>query len=325
MPHPGQRGGSARATIGPRRAERRFTQRRVAPRAPLHKRGVSVPDIFSRRARRRARDRAAAGGFAEAAFLRDFMMEGLIERLDAVTRDFADILDLGCFDGGLPLPPDARVVRADAGFGFAATARGVQCDEDRLPFRDGAFDLVVSAGVLDQVSDLPGALALARRALRPDGLFLAAFTGGATLGAVRSALLAGDGERAAARIHPQVDLRAAGDLLVRAGFALPVADMETLTVRYQSMFSLIGDLRGMAATNLLTARRPLGRAALARAADAFHAAADAGGRTPERFDVIYLTGWAPAPGQPQPARRGSGRASLADALRPPEATGTDPA
>jgi len=111
-------------------------------------------------------------------------------------------------------------------------------------------------------------------------------------------------------------VRAAGDLLVRAGFALPVAAMETVTVRYASLFGLLRDLRGMAATNVMPGRRPLRRDTLARAAELFADLADPDGKTAERFDILYLTGWAPADSQPKPARRGSGQQSLADALKP---------
>lgn len=280
---------------------------------------MSIPDIFDRTARRRRRDRAAAS-FAEYDFLHAAMLDGIQERLAAVTRGFDDVLDLGCFDGTFPAA-GRHIVRCDAGFAFARAADGVQADEDRLPFADGSFDLVVSAGVLDSVNDLPGALTLIRRALRPDGLFLAAFTGAGTLPALRAAFREAERDRPAARIHPQIDVRSAGDLLVRAGFALPVADVESLNVRYGTLGKLLGDLRGMAATNLLVGRMPLRRDTLARAADAFAAQADPDGRTSERFEIIFLTGWAPAPSQPQPARRGSATTSLADALKrmPPKA------
>ena len=226
------------------------------------------------------------------------------------------MLDVGCFDGSWAPPPGTRVARLDPGYRFAKAAGGVQGDEDRLPFADASFDLVVSAGVLDQVEDVPGALILARRVLRPDGLFLGAFLGAGSLPRLRAALREGERGRPAARLHPQIDVRAAGDLLVRAGFALPVADVEHVTVRYPNLFRLMADLRGMAAGNLLASRAPLGRAALARAAEAFASTADADGRVAETFSIITLTGWAPAPSQPQPARRGSGTASLAAALRP---------
>jgi SAM-dependent methyltransferase len=272
------------------------------------------PAIFDRAARRQRRDRAQPG-YARHDFLRAAMLDGLNERLAAVTRTFTDVLDLGCFDGSFALP-GARIARVDAGARFARAAGGVQADEDRLPFADASFDLVVSAGVLDQVDDLPGALMLARRVLRPDGLFLAAFVGVDSLGVLRTAWRIAEGDRPAARFHPQIDVRSAGDLLVRAGFALPVADVERLSVRYRDMGALIGDLRGMAASNLLHDRVATTRAALTAAAQAFAAAADPDGRTTERFSMIFLTGWAPDPSQPKAARRGSATASLAAALKP---------
>ena len=147
------------------------------------------------------------------------------------------------------------------------------------------------------------------------GGVLGNIVGGGTLGTLRAAMLAGDPDRAAPRVHPMVAVRTAGDLLVRAGFALPVADTETLSVRYSGVDSLIRDLRGMGAASLLADRAPLSRAAAGGAAAAFAGRANADGRTTERFEVVTLTGWAPAPGQPQPARRGSATASLAQALR----------
>ncbi|MCW4462971.1 class I SAM-dependent methyltransferase [Sphingomonas sp. BT-65] len=276
---------------------------------------VIPPEIFDRVRRHARRDRAAPH-FADAAFIRDWMLEGITERLDAVRRDFTEVLDLGCFDGGFIPPPGARVTRIDAGARFAAMAGGIQGEEDQPHFPDASFDLVVAAGSLDTVNDLPGALALIRRALRPDGLFLGAFLGGSTLSTLRAVLLEAEADRPAARVHPQIDVRAAGDLLMRAGFALPVADVETLDVRYASLFDLVRDLRGMAGTSLLPSSPPLSRAIVARAAAAFGARADAEGRTTERFDAIFVTGWAPDPSQPQPARRGSATASLAAALKP---------
>lgn len=276
---------------------------------------MTAPEIFDRTLRRSRRDRAAPG-FAGHDFLHRFMAEGLADRLGMVARDFADRLEIGSAVA-LDHPPGARVARLDPGYRFARAAGGVQADEDRLPFADAAFDLVVSAGVLDSVSDLPGALLLARRVLRPDGLFVAALVGAGSLATLRAVLVEAEADRPALRLHPQIDVRAAGDLLVRAGFALPVADTETLEVRYRDLFTLIGDLRGMAATNVLRDREPMSRATLARAAAAFAARADAEGRTTERFEIVYLTGWAPDASQPRPARRGSATASLAAALGPP--------
>ena len=144
---------------------------------------------------------------------------------------------------------------------------------------------MVSAGALDSVNDLPGALLLARRMLRPDGLFLAALLGSPSLPTLRTALREAEGDRPAPRLHPQVDVRAAGDLLVRAGFALPVADSESIEVRYPNVMRLFEDLRGMAGGNLLPARRPMRRTTLARLAQAYDARADADGRITERREV----------------------------------------
>jgi SAM-dependent methyltransferase len=292
------------------------TPRQDGPFAEAHDRP------FDRRLRRLRRDRAAASG-GRAAFLHHRAADELIERLDLVKRDFGTALDLGCGDLHLTRRLRERgldVTPADAGARFAAAAGGVQCDEDRLPFADALFDLVVSVGVLDGVNDLPGALTLIRRALRPDGLFLAAFLGAGSLPRLRQAMAAADEAEASGtatpRIHPQIDVRAAGDLLGRAGFALPVVDCERVTVRFATIAQLVDDLRGMAGTNLLAARsqRPLGRFALAAAAAEFAACADADGKTAERFEIIYLSGWAPSENQPRPARRGSATASLAEAL-----------
>lgn len=271
---------------------------------------MSEAEIFDRALRRRRRDRTAQG-YAGFSFLRDHMIGGIDERLAAVKREFRDVLDLGSFAGDFTLP-GARIARLDPGFGFARASGGVQGDEDRLPFADGSFDLVVSAGVLDQVNDVPGALALIGRVLRPDGLFLGAFAGSGSLATLK-AVFAGE---PAARFHPQIDVRAAGDLLSRAGFALPVADTETLTVRYSGLAGLLRDVRGMAVGNLLPGAAPLPRPILMRAAQAFAERADPDGRIPERFEIVYVTGWAPHELQPQPARRGSATASLTAALKP---------
>jgi len=252
------------------------------------------------------RARAARSG-RDAGFLARRAADELIDRLDLVARDFATALDVSA------VPALAERL---AGRGIAVA----QCDEAGLPNAGGPFDLATSLGLLDTVNDLPGALALIRRALKPDGLFLAAFAGAGSLARLKQAMRAGEeaeGGGAAPRIHPQIDVRAAGDLLVRAGFALPVVDREVIEVRYPSLTALVHDLRAMGATNLLAGQsaRPFGRAGLAAATAAFAAEADADGKTAERFEIVYLSGWAPAPGQPQPARRGSGTASLADALR----------
>lgn len=289
----------------------------AAPRAGTSP-AVEPPEIFDRHLRRLRRDRAAPR-FADHSFARDAIVEGLLDRLDLVKRDFTQALDLGTTDGSLTRALEVRgiqVTPSDAGARFAG--EGVQADEDRLPFAPESFDLIVSAGVLDSVNDLPGALIQCRRALKPDGLFLAGFVGAGSLAFLKRALLAADeaaGGGIPQRIHPLIDVRAAGDLLTRAGFVLTVADGESLDVGYGDPFRLMSDLRGMAATNLLAGPKlPLTRGRLAHLAQSFADAAGPDGRLRERFELIFMTGWAPGPDQPQPARRGSATASLAAAL-----------
>jgi SAM-dependent methyltransferase len=282
---------------------------------------VSQDLPFDRTLRRQRRDRAA-GRFGDADYLHRLVADDLLARLNAVTRTFERALDLGTAGGYLTAALRARgieVVAADPGYCFSRGSGGIQCDEDRLPFADASFDLIVSLGVLDSVNDLPGSLLLIRRALKPDGLFLGAFAGAGTLPRLRSAMLAADAAEggAAPRIHPQIDVRAAGDLLTRAGFALPVVDCHGIDVRFPYLPALVRDLRAMGATNVLASRslRPIGRAGLGAAIADFAANADPDGKTAEHFEIIHLLGWAPAPTQPQPARRGSATVSLADALK----------
>jgi SAM-dependent methyltransferase len=248
----------------------------------------------------------------------------LLARLGWVKRDFAEALNIGAADDYLRGGLERRVgsvTSCDPGRLFARQA-GAQCDEDRLPFADSSFDLVTSVGTLDSVNDLPGALALIRRVLRPDGLFLGACAGAGSLPRLRSAMFAADsaeGAAASPRIHPQIDIRAAGDLLQRAGFSLPVVDGDRITVRFSGLPALVSDLRSMAATNILSARSevPITRRGLAAAIADFGENSDPDGKTPERFEILYLIGWSPSPDQPRPAQRGSATQSLASALRPP--------
>lgn len=282
----------------------------------------SAPEPFDRARRRVRRDRALAR-FADHGFLTHHIADELLGRLELVDRRFTRALVIGAGDGRLQSTLRAQglsVVTADAGFAAAKASGGIQCDEDRLPFADGAFDLVVSAGVLDSVNDLPGALLLARRVLRPDGLFMAGFLGAGSLPSLRSAMLQADfagGGGVAPRIHPQIDVRSAGDLLARAGFALPVSDGEALDARYRGLDGLLADLRYGAQGGVLAGDRPvLTRMQAAAAHGAFLAEADEDGRVTETFEIVYLIGWAPDASQPKPARRGSAVASLASALKP---------
>lgn len=294
--------------------------------AARHKAPMDADTPFDRRMRRLRRDRAEPR-FAGANYLHRLMADELLDRLALVKRDFSDALDLGCADGDLSQRLRSlglTVASSDAGFRFAGRGArdgmAVQCDEDRPAFGDARFDLIISVGVLDSVNDLPGALVLARKMLRPDGLFLAAFLGAGSLPRLRAAMMAADAVAggAAPHIHPQIDVRAAGDLLTRAGFALPVADSTALTVRFPDLATLVRDLRATGATNILTARsrRPILRAGLAAAEAEFARHADVDGKIQEQVEIIHLTAWAPAPDQPKPARRGSGTTSLASVLRP---------
>ncbi|WP_413246916.1 methyltransferase domain-containing protein [Sphingomonas sp. 1P06PA] len=280
---------------------------------------MADPDIFDRAARRLRRDRAAPR-WADHAFLHDAVVDGLLDRLAMVSRSFTRAAVIGAADGRLPRALTGMgmtVTAIDPGARFAALSGGIQADEDRLPLAPGTIDLILSPEGLDMVGDLPGALVQIRRSLVPDGLFMAGFPGAGSLGRLKAALVAGEmaaGGSVSPRVHPQIDVRAAGDLLSRVGFALPVADSEPLSVGYPHLPALLADLRGMAATNILRDRRPLSRAALAGAIAAFADHADADGRVRETFNLIFLTGWAPAPSQPKPARRGSATASLTQAL-----------
>ncbi len=291
------------------------------PEAPM----PQSPMIFDRRLIRRRRRRAAALG--PATFLLDRVAEDVAERLGAVLRRFELALDLGTPGEAVrtalaPLDAVGTVVRATAVPERDSTRGGsiVGADEEALPFRDGSLDLVVSALALHFVNDLPGALLQIRRALKPDGLFLAALLGGETLTELRQSFAAAESEiegGASPRVAPFADLRDLGALLQRAGFALPVTDTDRVNVRYESAFALMRDLRRMGATNALHARRrtPLRRATLARMAEIYaQRFADADGRVRATFEIVWLSGWTPHPNQQQPLKPGTAQARLADAL-----------
>ncbi|AYJ87621.1 methyltransferase domain-containing protein [Sphingomonas paeninsulae] len=252
------------------------------------------------------------------AFFTGLIIDELLDRLSTVKRDFTSALILGA-EGRLIAEVKAKgiaVTVADPSAVRAALYHGVRVDEDRLPFPPETFDLVLVAGLLDTVADLPGALLLVRRALRPDGLFLGCMAAAPSLPTTRAAIAAADAAvgTSAARLHPQVDVASAGDLLVRAGFALPVADLDSFDLSYRDFGRLIDDLRAAAATNVLAQRHGVTRKWLSAAIASFAARADANGKVRETISLVTLTGWAPSPDQPKPAKRGSGTTSLAAAL-----------
>jgi SAM-dependent methyltransferase len=281
----------------------------------------SSPLVFDRQILRDHHRRATTLGAST--FLLDRVAEDFVDRLATVLRRFDRALDLGT-------PTDAlrRVLAASGKVGTIIAADvlagsdtlTVVADAEALPFRDASLDLVVSALALQFVNDLPGTLIQIRRALKPDGLFLAALVGGDTLTELRRAFAAAEAEiedGISPHVAPFADLREMGTLLQRAGFALPVTDVDRLTVRYASPFDLMHDLRRMGATNPLIERRrrPLKRATLMRMVEIYaERFSDADRRIRATFEIVWLSGWAPHESQQQPLKPGSAQRRLADAL-----------
>lgn len=283
-----------------------------------------TPLLFNRPLLRARRKHARALG--PATFLLDRAAADLGERLSVVLRRFDVAVDLGT-------PTDAvrhilaasgkvgTIVAASADIANAdPTFLRVAIDEEVLPFADASLDLVVSALDLQFVNDLPGTLIQIRRALKPDGLFMAAVIGGESLAELRSAFAEAESEvegGLSPHVLPFADVREFGALLQRAGFALPVVDSERITVRYDSVLALMRDLRRMGATNILheRVRTPLKRSTLERVtaiyADRF---SDSDGRVRATFEIIWLSGWVPHESQQKPLEPGSAAQRLADAL-----------
>jgi len=288
---------------------------------------TAPPRIFDRDLHRRRLARAA-GGYSGADFLKRRAAQDLVVRLSAVARSFSLAVDLGARNGAFVQALeeeglDAKVellIETDISGALLAHARpGVIADEERLPFAESSLDLVVSSLALHWVNDLVGALIQIRLALAPDGLFLGALLGGATLTELRQCLLAAEEEirgGAGPRVSPFLDAYDGAALLQRAGFALPVVDVDTVVVRYDHPLKLIADLRAMGETNVLVDRpsAALTRAVLARASEIYIERFGENGRIPATFEIINLTGWAPHPDQQKPLRPGSAKARLADAL-----------
>jgi SAM-dependent methyltransferase len=287
------------------------------------------PRLFDRALHRKRLDRAAAG-YADADFLQRRAAEDIVERLEPILRDFPLAVDLsaraGAFREALAAS-DARervglLIEADLSPAMLAGRTGPRLvlDEEQLPFADGSLDLIVSTLGLHWTNDVVGALIQARMALKPDGLFIGAFLGGATLTELRQSLVAAESEilgGAGSRVSPFAGSGDGADLLQRAGFALPVADVDRVTVRYEHPLKLLADLRQMGETSVLADRHPRGltRTILARAAEIYvERFAGADGRVPATFEILTLTGWAPHESQQQPLKPGSAKVRLADAL-----------
>ena len=287
------------------------------------------PRLFDRSLHRARLDRAALD-FAAADFLKARAAGDMVERIEIILRDFPVCVDLGSRNGIFSQilqssdaqPRVGTVIETDLSGMMLAGRESLrlQVDEEALPFGVASLDLVVSSLALHWVNDLPGTLIQIRRALRPDGLFMAAIFGGQTLTELRQCLIEAESELsggAGLRIAPFADAYDVAGLLQRAGFALPVADVDRVTVRYDHPLKLIHDLRRMGETNALADRqgRPLTRAVLARAMGLYQDRfSDPDGRVRATFDILTMTGWAPHPDQQQPLKPGSAKMRLADAL-----------
>jgi len=293
--------------------------------------------LFDRRLLRRRRARFAHE-VTEREFLIAQVAREIAERIEIMLREFPRALDLGAYHGLLgrtvgALQSVGEMIYAESVFDYAARCPrpALVCDEDLLPFKDASFNLIVSGLALHRVNDLPGSLVQIRRALAPDGLFMAAALGGRALIELREALLEAEGEidgGASPRVSPFGDVREYGALLQRVGFALPVTDAEELTVIYGSPRELMHEIRALGGGNVLLARSkaPLHRRTLERAEEIYrarHATPD--GKIKATFQFVFMSGWAPDPSQQKPLKPGSAQARLADALNTQEQSTGDKA
>jgi SAM-dependent methyltransferase len=273
---------------------------------------TATPILFDRALLRARQVRAEK--MVAATFLLDRVAEDMAERLHAVLREFSSAADIGTVGDQVRNALTKRV-------GRLARVDLPDRESEPLALAVQSVDLAVSGLALQFVNDLPGVLAQIRRALKPDGLLLAAMTGGDTLTELRQSFAAAEAELeggVSPRVAPFADLRDVGALLQRAGFALPVTDVDRVVVRYDNAFALMQDLRRMAASNVLVERRrtPTRRATMLRMAQVYgERFADPDGRIRATFDVIWLSGWAPHESQQQPLQPGSAKASLAEAVK----------
>ncbi len=290
---------------------------------------TASPLLFDRALHRARLDRAAPD-YAAADFLKERAAGDVVMRLETILRRFPVAVDLGARNGHFFKALEASDARANIDTLIEADLSGrmlggrntlrVVADEERLPFGDGTLDLIVSTLSLHWTNDLVGALIQIRRALKPDGLFVGAIFGGATLTELRQCLLAAESELtdgASMRVSPFADAIDAAGLLQRAGFALPVADVDRVKVRYSHPLKLLRDLRAMGETSVLLdrSRKPLSRKVLFRAMELYvERFAEPDGKVPATFEIVSVTGWAPHESQQKPLRPGSAKMRLADAL-----------
>lgn len=293
---------------------------------------VKQIEIFDRQLLRLRRERAYTS-LSEHDFLFKEMAKRLVDRLADIRRNFSMALDVGCHNGfvakeikHLPNEKIDILVQTDFSSKMAADSKNktgitsIVADEEYLPFRDSTFDLIISCASLHHVNDLPGSLIQIKRALKPDGVFLAALFGRSTLSELRQAWLVAESAKTdgvSPRVSPFIDLREAAGLLQRAGFALPVADSDTLTVTYQNPIKLMTDLRGMGESNIMVDRQrtPTRRDTLKAVSQAYTKLfGNNQGIVPATFQIIYLTGWSPGKNQPKPLSPGSATERLANVL-----------
>jgi len=298
---------------------------------------MSDQALFDRTLLRRRRARFAHE-IAEREALIAHVAREIAERVSLMLREFPLALDLGAYHGLLgqavaALPSVGEVVYAESAFAYAAQCPrpALVCDEDLLPFKDASLNLIVSGLALHRVNDLPGSLIQIRRALAPDGLFMAAALGARALIELREVLIEAEGEitgGASPRVSPFGDVSTYGALLQRAGFALPVADSETLTVTYPSPRALMREVRALGGGNVLTARSkaPLPRRTLQHAEELYRARyGTPDGKVTATFEFVFMSGWAPHESQQKPLKPGSAQARLADALHTTERPAGDKA
>ena len=270
----------------------------------------------------RQRKRRARASFRDAAFLHTRVAADLADRLEVVPRPFPRVLALG--GGGLFSDEVRARPELSARIGSILETDLDFIDPEHLPFAPGSFDLIVSPLALHWINDLPGVLIQLRLALKPDGLLLASLFGGETLHELRLSLIEADSELtggAGPRVSPFADLQDIAGLLQRAGFALPAADRDVVTVRYGEPMKLLADLRAMGETSALRERSPRGlsRRILARAFEIYRERySDEDNRVRATFEILTATGWSPHESQPKPLKPGSAKLRLADALNTEE-------
>lgn len=298
----------------------------MTQKKPTFKAPKKETDVFNRALLKLRREKCAKN-FESHAFLNQEISQRLIDNLQDIKREFKCVLNMNtCEETVRAHLQDSFIINQDVSFNMArrGISASIQADEEFLPAKNQSLDLVLSCLNLHWVNDLPGALVQINQSLKPDGLFLGAMIGGESLRELRASMLKADIDLkggSSPHISPFLDIRDGGALLQRAGFSLPVASTERITVKYSDAFALMKDLKGMAENNALikSFKGLSSRALMMKVAEYYQDAfADDDGRIAATFDIIYLQGWAPHESQQQPLKPGSAKMALKDAL------GTEP-